>query len=251
MPVTTAAMSGVGEAPVGLMIGSTVFGMWLDGQDQQIPFVMGTINTLEGSGAASNLLDRNGNTINDGNGNNNIGVPGSFNPTGTGPQWLQIARGEQGTKEIKGAQHNPRVLEYLKTVGLGSDDETPWCAAFVAWCLKNSGQSIAGITAGAKSFVTAPSMKKLDKIAYGAIVVYNRGGDPTKGHVGICVGVQGGRILTLGGNQSDAVTVAGFSSSKLAAIMWPVGGGDPNSFGTDGKSTTPAPATTTVDPKVT
>ena len=227
MPVTSAALSGVGESPTGLMIGSMVFGMWLDGSDQQVPLVMGTLNTIEGNGSNSNILERNQNVINDGT-NNNLGVPGDFNPTGDGPQWLRIARGESGTKEIKGAQHNPRVLEYLKTVGLGSDDETPWCAAFVAWCLKQSGQSIAGATAAAKSFATASCMRKLNKIEYGAIVVFNRGTNPSSGHVGFCVGTQGGRILVLGGNQSDAVGIGSQPSSALHAIMWPVGGGDPS-----------------------
>lgn len=229
MPVTSAALSGVGQAPVGLMLGSMVFGLWLDGSDQQIPFVMGTLNTLEGDGSASNVLDRNGNVINDGS-NNNLGVPGDFNPTGTGPAWLQLARGEVGTKYIKGPQHNPRILEYLKTVGLGGGDETPWCSAFVAWSLKNSGQSIAGCTGMAKSYATASSMKKLSEITYGCIVVFNRGTNPSNGHVGFCVGTRGGRILVLGGNQSHAVTIAGFSPASLHSIVWPVGGGDPSSF---------------------
>lgn len=229
MPVTTAAMSGVGEAPVGLMIGSVVFGMWLDGQDQQTPFVLGTINTLEGDGSSGNILDRNGNVINDGN-NNNIGVPGDFNPTGGGPQWLQIARGELGTKEIKGPQHNPRVLEYMKTVGHGSDDETPWCAGFVAWCLKQAGQSISGVDAWAKSFSRSSAFRRIDKLEYGAIVVFNRGSDPQSGHVGFCVGTEGGRVLVLGGNQSDSVSIAGKSASSIHAILWPVGGGDPSQF---------------------
>lgn len=245
MPVTSAALSGVGEAPVGLMLGSMVFGLWMDGPDQQVPFVLGTMNTIEGGGSSSDILNRNQNVINDGN-NNKIGVPGDFNPTGSGPEWLRIARGELGTKEIKGSQHNPRILEYLKTVGLGSNDETPWCAAFAAWCLKNSGQSIAGITGMAKSFATASSMKKISKLEYGAIVVYSRGTNSTSGHVGFCVGTKGGRILTLGGNQSDAVTVGGQPSVKLHAIMWPVGGGDPSQYSGTQENTGPV----INDPKV-
>lgn len=227
MPVTTAAMSGVGEAPVGLMIGSIVFGLWLDGQDQQTPFVLGTINTLEGDGSQGNILDRNGNVINDGN-NNQMGVPGDFTPTGTGPQWLQIARGELGTKEIKGSQHNPKILEYLRTVGISSGDETPWCASFAAWVLKNSGQSIQGVTGQALSFARAGAFRKLDKFEYGSLAVFDWGGG--RGHVGFYVGSKGGRILVLGGNQSDAVTIAGFSTAKLHSIVWPVGGGDPSQF---------------------
>jgi len=245
MPVTEAAMSGVGDAPVGLMLGSIVFGMWLDGSDQQVPFVMGTINTLEGDGSSSNILDRGQNVIQDGT-NNNIGVPGDFTPTGDGPSWLQIARGEVGTKEIKGAQHNPRVLEYLSTVGTARNDETPWCAAFAAWCLKQAGVSVTGL-GNAKSFATAPSLTRIDNLEYGAIVVLNRGANSNDGHVGFCVGTKGGRVMLLGGNVSDRVDISGTSPSRIFAIMWPTGTPRP-STSTGGNA--PATPTTPTTPEV-
>lgn len=218
MPVTSASLSGVGQAPVGLMIGSVVFGLWLDGDDQQMPMVLGTINTIEGN-SPGGIIDPNTNMIND----NNYGVPGDFTPTGDGPKWLQIARGELGTKEIKGSQHNPRVLEYLRTVGIGAGDETSWCSSFAAWCVKNAGHSIAGINGFAKSWENAPSMRKVDKLEYGAIVVFNRGSNPQFGHVGFCMGTQGGRVQILGGNQSDSVKISGFSTARISSILMPNG----------------------------
>jgi uncharacterized protein (TIGR02594 family) len=222
MPVTSAAMSGVGTTPTGLMEGSTVFGMWLDGNDQQVPFVLGSINVVDGANP-NGIISNTTNTIND----STLGTPGEFHPTGDGPAWLQAARGETGVKEIKGSQHNPKILEYLKVVGQGNGDETSWCSAFVAWSLQKSGQSISGITGFAKSHLTAGCYRKLDKLAYGAVIVFNRGTDPTYGHVGFCCGVQGGRVQILGGNQSDQVKVSGFSTTNIAGIMWPTGGGEP------------------------
>lgn len=42
-PTTSAAISGVGSAPVGLLTGSWVVGFFLDGDDMQQPMVMGTL----------------------------------------------------------------------------------------------------------------------------------------------------------------------------------------------------------------
>ncbi len=47
MPGTTAALDGVGKSPTGIMNGSLVLGMWLDGSDCQIPFIFGTINQIQ------------------------------------------------------------------------------------------------------------------------------------------------------------------------------------------------------------
>ena len=59
------------------------------------------------------------------------------------PKWLQIAREELGQAEIPGPKSNPRIVEYLKSTDLGppddQQDETPWCSAFVNWCIKQAG----------------------------------------------------------------------------------------------------------------
>lgn len=42
-PVTSAGIFGVGQSPTGLLVGSYVFGFFADGQDAQIPVVIGSI----------------------------------------------------------------------------------------------------------------------------------------------------------------------------------------------------------------
>lgn len=44
---------------------------------------------------------------------------------------------------------------------------------------------------------------------------------PAAGHVGFLVGETDGDVLLLGGNQSDAVTVAAFPKSRLLGLRWP------------------------------
>ena len=51
-----------------------------------------------------------------------------------------IALEELGTREIRGAQHNPQIVEYAAKVGHDwvEDDETPWCASFLGWALEEA-----------------------------------------------------------------------------------------------------------------
>src|SRR5262245_20844734 len=57
--------------------------------------------------------------------------------------WMPLALQEIGVKEYTGAADNPRIVEYLTSTTLGSversNDETPWCSAFVNWCVAKSG----------------------------------------------------------------------------------------------------------------
>lgn len=119
------------------------------------------------------------------------------------PKHISVAIGELGTKEILGDEHNPRILEYLKSVGLPGRDEIPWCAAFVNWCLKEAGFNGTG-KGLAKSYLSwgmecGPSI--------GAIAIMNRGVDHTKGHVSFVLQDNGDFVYTIGGNQRDSVTI--------------------------------------------
>ncbi len=85
---------------------------------------------------------------------------GSPKPRFPNAPWMDIALGELGQVESKGATRatsNPRVCDYLDACvkGLGDKgDDTPWCAAFVTWVLKHpfarlpGANSITPVTAG-------------------------------------------------------------------------------------------------------
>ena len=137
------------------------------------------------------------------------------------PKWISIAEAEIGTKEnTSKTKHNPRVMEYHATTGITNNDETPWCSSFVNWVMLKAGQ---GGTKSAMAISWRKYGKKVSKPAYGAIAVidWDGPGPGWKGHVGFVVGKQGDKLLILGGNQSNAVNIKRFGTSKIVAYVFP------------------------------
>lgn len=225
MPLDASGVSGVGATP-SFMEGTVILGFWMDWPDCQVPAMLGSINQNEfHPSATQNGISSEGNTIND----SVAGGPGTMSPTGNGPKWLQIARGElkKGVKEWSGSRHNPEVMKYGKELGFTTDDSShPWCAAFVRWCVKKSGLPVTGMTGMAKSSLKASALESLATPLYGCIAVKHRSASaknkPT-GHVGFWVGRKGGKDLYLGGNQGNKVSIGSYSLSAHAGYRWPKG----------------------------
>lgn len=135
------------------------------------------------------------------------------------PQWLAIARPLVGLHEIKGAEHSPEILAMwraIKRSGIQSD-EVPWCAAFVGACLERAGIRSSRFESAA-SYLTWGV--RLSSPAHGCVVVFSREGG---GHVGFVVGQdESGRLLVLGGNQGDSVSVKAFARDRVTGYRWPV-----------------------------
>jgi|WetSurSiteA1Bulk_404760.scaffolds.fasta_scaffold37300_2 uncharacterized protein (TIGR02594 family) len=116
-------------------------------------------------------------------------------------KYLEIAAGEIGQVEIAGEADNPRILEYFKTTSYQAQhDEVAWCAAFVNWCLVQSGLKGTN-SASAFSFMNW-GIEVKPCLGCVAVIDYGNG----KGHVGFLVGWKGPSFVMLGGNQSNAVT---------------------------------------------
>lgn len=138
------------------------------------------------------------------------------------PAWLSAAWAEYGQAERKGARaHNPRVVALYRDAGFSQidNDEVAWCAAFVGACLQRSGISPTR-SLMARSY-SRWGQGLGQSPAVGCIAVLSRGSDPALGHVGFVVGQTADTLFLLGGNQSDAVTVAAYPKSRLVALRWP------------------------------
>lgn len=135
------------------------------------------------------------------------------------PLWLAEARRYLGVREIPGVNHHPLILAMWKAIKRGGirDDETPWCAAFVGFCLENVG-IVSSRFESATSYLTWG--RQIDKPVHGCVVVFTREGG---GHVGFLVGVDGrGDLLILGGNQGNEVNVRTFPRGRVSGYRWPL-----------------------------
>lgn len=135
------------------------------------------------------------------------------------PDWYYVARMEIGVLEIYGAEDNPRILSYQQATSLkATDDETPWCSAFVCWCFEQVG--IASTKkANARSWLDWGVA--LDKPKEGCVVVFRRGSSGWQGHVGFYYGERGSDILLLGGNQNNSVNISRYPKSRVLGYRWP------------------------------
>lgn len=139
------------------------------------------------------------------------------------PLWLLIARAELGTKEIPGPGSNSRILDYQRSTKLARfNEEIPWCAAFICWCLAQAGYPHTN-SAAARSFE-----KYGDKVLVpqpGDIVVLTRAGTQTgsfkKGHVGFFVREDQDGIWILGGNQKNEVCIRAYAKRRLIGYRRP------------------------------
>lgn len=132
--------------------------------------------------------------------------------------WLAVARNLIGTREIKGPKHDPLILQMWKAIKRGGikDDETPWCAAAVGYCLEAVGL-LSSRYESARSYLTWGI--PIDAPIVGCVVVFERDGG---GHVGFVVGADNaGRLLVWGGNQGDEVNIRAFDRSRAIAYRWP------------------------------
>lgn len=185
------------------------------------------------------------------------------------PPWLKTAYGEIGQAQVVGEAHNPRIVEYLNTCPslkkahtetrqvprldskgkprmkdgkpllrtvwdtdspLKADvDETAWCAAFVNWCLRQSGLTGLDNAGAAAAASWLEFGAELTTPRYGAItVIYNASMAQTSltasgNHVGFLLdGGLGNSVTLLGGNQGRRVKISTFSGWEIKGFRWPV-----------------------------
>lgn len=140
--------------------------------------------------------------------------------------WMKFAEQNLGVNE----KDHPAKIKEFHAQGGGSSSwggETPWCASFVGWCLKQAGKKGSG-SAMARSYSNYGKEVTSKPIPYGAIIVVAGSRGPSSGHVCFATGESGDRVQVIGGNQSNKsydnggeVTRSSFPKSKILAVRWP------------------------------
>ena len=157
-------------------------------------------------------------------------APETVPATGNAP-WFAVAKAEEakGIKEGNAAG-DAEILNYFKSINFQTNTSaTPWCAAFVSFCMKNSNNQVAADSVpktGAALAVTwkgwgNPLPANASDTPQGAVVVLS----PTEhqdgsGHVALFMSGDVNTITLLGGNQSNAVQESTYARSRVAAIRW-------------------------------
>lgn len=137
-----------------------------------------------------------------------------------------------GIREVAGVADHPLILGMLRLdQAWPTHDEVPWCSAFVnflAWQLDlPRSRSLA-----ARSWLTVGAPVSFAGAQRGFdVVVLRRAGGPgpevtdAPGHVGLFrgLGPASGQVYVLGGNQSNAVSVASFDARDVLGVrrLWP------------------------------
>jgi uncharacterized protein (TIGR02594 family) len=156
---------------------------------------------------------------------------------GTAAPWMEVAeREEQFWSSSQLVEASPagaeRVRAYFDATNHPVTAVEPWCGAFVAFCLKESGSEVAAasVVAGAAKAANWKSWGTVDlhfrfpgSLRRGAVVLLSPAANTGRsGHVAFLTGVTAGsdRVFCLGGNQSHRVNVSDFPTSRIVAIRW-------------------------------
>jgi uncharacterized protein (TIGR02594 family) len=133
------------------------------------------------------------------------------------PKWVTNGLKDLGFHETGSNKGIEKFIAQSHCGKLGD----PWCAIWTNAKLEQSG--VPGTrSASSQSFGTNKKFVKLEKPALGAIAVYTRG-NPNSGlgHVGFYMGETKAQVLTLGGNESDAVRKQFEPKTRLVGYFWP------------------------------
>jgi uncharacterized protein (TIGR02594 family) len=132
-----------------------------------------------------------------------------------------------GVAETAGLASNPQVLAMLRLDNAWpAGDDVPWCSAFVNY-IAHLLRLPRSKNLAARSWLQVGTPVQLIGAEVGFdVVILKRGGGnqpgpeviAAPGHVGFFAGLEADRVLILGGNQGDAVSVAGFRMDDVLGV---------------------------------
>ncbi|MGY9046960.1 MAG: TIGR02594 family protein [Rhodobacterales bacterium] len=147
------------------------------------------------------------------------GRTASVAPPGALP-WITEAKSALGRHE---ARDRSWLMDWLKRDGrsLGDPSKNPWCGDFVETSIRMGlpDEPLLGAL-GTNPYWARNWLlfgREVQPIT-GAVLIFERG---SGGHVGFAIGQDDTHFYVLGGNQSDAVTIARIAKSRLLGARWP------------------------------
>jgi uncharacterized protein (TIGR02594 family) len=138
------------------------------------------------------------------------------------PEWIRRAYNDIGLTEVAGPRAATRVLEMFRLSGHAQiqDDETAWCSAAANCWMIEAGIPGTGSLAARSWLNWGRPLDHTASLPRGAVLIFRRGSG-WQGHVCFLLADYGDRLRVIGGNQSNAVTVATYSRDGLIGARWP------------------------------
>lgn len=150
-----------------------------------------------------------------------------------GPRMVREGVRLHGTVEMAGAASNSTIdgwMAEMRAAGLATEygrlaftDQVPWCGLFMAVVAVRADPERRPERMPPPTFLWARSWARWGKPALapmlGDVLVFRRPGGG--GHVGIYVAEDATAFHVLGGNQSDAVSIARLARSRVIAVRRP------------------------------
>jgi uncharacterized protein (TIGR02594 family) len=134
--------------------------------------------------------------------------------------WIAAGKAVFGYHEIR---DNKYLKKWLRSDGasLGDPAALPWCGDYVETCIKNSlpKEPFPGPLGENPYWARNWNYFGLKcEPCYGCVLIFKRGDG---GHVGFGIGEDTTDFYVLGGNQSNAVTIARIAKNRLIGSRWP------------------------------
>ena len=134
---------------------------------------------------------------------------------------FQLAQRYIGIKELSGDSDHPLIRWWHSLCGFDAasvHDEVPWCSSFVngiCWELRLPRSK----SALARSWLNVGTPVDIDKARPGYdVVIFSRPPNPASGHVAFFAGIEGGMVMSLGGNQDNQVKVAPYLVDRVLGV---------------------------------
>jgi len=150
-------------------------------------------------------------------------------PMAEQPEWMTIARQFNGIRETVNGKLNPQIVDFFQ---LGTHfplakltATTPWCAAFVSYCLHKAGMK-SPLTANAAACALY-GLPVVGEVQHGDVVVLAPGvqGAGTSGHVGFYLQPLNAHAFWLySGNCANTVKASVYQLDRVVAWRRPVAG---------------------------
>jgi uncharacterized protein (TIGR02594 family) len=142
------------------------------------------------------------------------------------PPWMAVAREEMsaGVSEDANLRNTPQINAYFTAIGAQPGGTTPWCGAFVGYCVKKCGAEAIASTVKPEAVSTKFWENKWGQAAtkpfpIGSIVILKP--ENSDGHVGfLAEGSTDDVVCILGGNQGTPghVSIAKFPVANIIAV---------------------------------